>query len=280
MYAILLMNAATPLLSRFPQPRAFGHGRASQEHVIMQTFTPRSSTLGTRGNPPAAETEVATPALKQISAFVASGSRRRILTLGIAGLLLGLTIFGSYALILRPLIGNQNEALHAAVRKVLPGATRFQPLRYTNGHWQSAAPQTDDSEVVYAGYNQAGTVVGYAVPAAGPGYQDTIRLLYGYQPAKRRIVGMQVLDSQETPGSGDKISQDPDFQNNFHDLAVDPVIITVKEGAKVKSNEVDTITGATVTSNSVVAIINAANRRWLNRLPAPGSEPPLAEDGG
>ncbi len=28
MYAILLLNAATPLLSRLTQPRAFGHGRA------------------------------------------------------------------------------------------------------------------------------------------------------------------------------------------------------------------------------------------------------------
>jgi Na+-translocating ferredoxin:NAD+ oxidoreductase RnfD subunit len=27
MYAILLMNAATPLLERFSQPRPFGHAR-------------------------------------------------------------------------------------------------------------------------------------------------------------------------------------------------------------------------------------------------------------
>jgi len=29
MYAILLMNAATPLIERIAQPRAFGRGRAA-----------------------------------------------------------------------------------------------------------------------------------------------------------------------------------------------------------------------------------------------------------
>ena len=43
-----------------------------------------------------------------------------------------------------------------------------------------------DEPVIYGGYDERGwQFVGYAVPAAGPGFQDTIALLYGYKPAER-----------------------------------------------------------------------------------------------
>ncbi len=99
----------------------------------MQKSTPRSATPGTRGISSAAETPVATSAPEQFSVSVKPSSRRLILTLGIAGLLSGLAIVGIYELTLGTITGNQNESLRAAVRNVLPGATRFQPLRYANG---------------------------------------------------------------------------------------------------------------------------------------------------
>ena len=61
----------------------------------------------------------------------------------------------------------------------------------------------------------AGAVAAAAVPAAGPGFQDTIALLYGYQPAEQRVVGMEVLESRETPGLGDKIFKDAEFVAEF-----------------------------------------------------------------
>ncbi|NJN46801.1 MAG: hypothetical protein HC808_10335 [Candidatus Competibacteraceae bacterium] len=35
------------------------------------------------------------------------------------------------------------------------------------------------------------------------------------------------------------------------------------------------MTGATISSQAIVQILNATNRRWLKRLPTVGSEPPL-----
>ncbi len=61
-------------------------------------------------------------------------------------------------------------------------------------------------------------------------------------------------------------------------LVVDTKIIMVKKGKKSAPNEVDAITGATISSKAVVKIINATNRAWQRRLPAPGSEPALALD--
>jgi electron transport complex protein RnfG len=135
----------------------------------------------------------------------------------------------------------------------------------------------DDSNTLYAGYDANDRFVGYAIASEGPGFQDTIRLLYGYQPGGRKVVGMEILESRETPGLGDKIYKDAAFVANFHDLAIDPQIVAVKKGTKAGSNEIDAITGATISSKAVVRVINEGNGRWLERLPA--SPPPLAEEG-
>ena len=111
-------------------------------------------------------------------------------------------------------------------------------------------------------------MLGYALTADGPGFQDTIGLLYGYLPDKRVIVGMEVLESRETPGLGDKIYKDADFKANFIELAVDPTIILVKKskGKKSAPNEVDAISGATISSKAVVRILNESVAKWNEKL--------------
>ena len=87
---------------------------------------------------------------------------------------------------------------------------------------------------------------------------------------------MQILESRETPGLGDRIYKDRDFVGAFRDLAIEPEIELVKDGASAP-NQVDGITGATISSLAVVRIINQSNVEWLPRLPEAGREPPLSE---
>lgn len=201
-------------------------------------------------------------------------SIRLITTLGIAGLVSGIVIVGIYEVTFSTISGHKAAALRQAVLRVLPGAAAFQPLIYQDGQLQAAETQNPETEAVYAGYDADGAFVGYAIPGEGPGYQDNIHLLYGFDPVTRRITGMEVLESRETPGSGDKIQKDADFLGNFQALAVEPKIVAVAAGSKAKPNEIDAITGATVSSNSVVAILNNSNRRWLERLPEPDALAP------
>ena len=51
--------------------------------------------------------------------------------------------------------------------------------------------------------------MGVAVEASGKATPDIIRILYGYDPENRQVVGFYVLESKETPGLGDKIEKDP-----------------------------------------------------------------------
>lgn len=193
-------------------------------------------------------------------------SARLIVTLGLAGLLSGLIIVTAFEATLPTITAHKAEMLRQAVFKVLPGTVNLQPLAYRDGRLTAIEKARKDEEAIYAGYGENGRLVGYAIPGAGPGFQDIIRLLYGYLPEERRVVGMEILESRETPGLGDKIYKDAAFVANFDALSIDPRIVAVKKGKKTSKNEVDAITGATISSKAVVRIINEANARWLPRL--------------
>ena len=107
------------------------------------------------------------------------------------------------------------------------------------------------------------------------GYQDVIRVIYGYSFADEAIIGIRVLESKETPGLGDKIETDPDFLRNFEQLDVSLVedrsalanpIVPVKSGEKSHPWEVDGITGATISSVAIANILNDSAQYWVPRI--------------
>lgn len=126
--------------------------------------------------------------------------------------------------------------------------------------------------VVHAGYDESGSLVGVAIQAQGMGYQDVIRILYGYDPASDAIIGMQVLASKETPGLGDKIEKDPAFLANFEALDVKLApdgqslqhpIEAVKGGQKSQPWQIDGITGATISSKAIAGMLRESSARWV-----------------
>ena len=207
----------------------------------------------------------------------APSSLRLVLTLGIAGLLSGIAIIGIYEATLPTITANKARELREAVFKVLPGVSKMQALVYRDDELVIVQEPDKDEPVVYGGYDEQSDFVGYAIPAAGPGFQDTIAILYGFKPDTRRVVGMEVLESRETPGLGDKIYKDMDWVNEFKSLDTEPEIVAVKKGTKTASNQVDAITGATISSKAIVRIINEAQAQWAGQLPPAGAEPAFEE---
>jgi len=199
-------------------------------------------------------------------------SLRLIFTLALAGLLSGVAIVGIYDATLPLITANRAKALRTAVFKVLPGIDTFQEIGYQDGKLFVQENHDPDVKFIYVGFDQESRLIGYAIAGEGPGFQDTIKLLYGYRPDQGRITGMEVLESRETPGLGDKIYKDLDFVASFRELRPDPSIVVVKKGKKSAPNEIDAITGATISSVAVANIINKTNARWLPRLldPADG----------
>jgi electron transport complex protein RnfG len=200
-----------------------------------------------------------------------AGPLRMMATLGIAGMCSGFALVGIFLVTLPMIERNRAEALEAAIFEVLQGATERATYVLREGvleRFESPGGTLPKEEAIYAGYDEAGELVGFAIPAEGAGFQDTIKLIYGYDPARQRVVGMQVLESRETPGLGDKIIKDNSFLDCFRDLAISPDVVAVKTG-RTQDHEIDAISGATISSVAVVRIINEANARWIERLPEP-----------
>jgi electron transport complex protein RnfG len=197
-----------------------------------------------------------------------AGPFRLIATLGVAGFFSGLVLVGVYIWSNPLILENQRVALERAVYKVLPGATTRKIFVLQEGQ---LAPFQEEggslpTEAVFGGYDGDGNLVGFGIPSEGPGFQDNIRLIYGYNPTERTVIGMEVLESKETPGLGDKIFKDQDFVANFSALKVDPEVVAVASGKKSASHEVDSISGATISSKAVVKIINQGNEQWLELI--------------
>jgi electron transport complex protein RnfG len=204
-------------------------------------------------------------------------SFRLVATLAVTAMLSGAVLASVYQ-VTKPVIdANKARALREAVLAVVPEAAHVGRLVLRDGRLVAVRQDEVVSEpVIHAGYGDDRGFRGWAIATEGPGFQDTIRVLYGFDPALQRVTGMHVLESRETPGLGDKIYKDEDFVANFAALAVDPVITVVKDGRDAE-NEVDAITGATISSKAVVKMINEANERWRPVLPTPGEEPALPD---
>lgn len=155
---------------------------------------------------------------------------------------------------------NRAELLEQAVGEVLPGVATIHGYAIADDALTDAA--TDQAQFI-AGYDQTGALVGVALPARIMGYQDTIRMLFGYDPVSERLTGFAVLDSRETPGLGSKINTDPDFLASLKGLDVELAghalaskVTQATRGAERAPWQVDGITGATVSSNAVIQAIN------------------------
>jgi electron transport complex protein RnfG len=192
------------------------------------------------------------------------------------GALCGLLIVGVHVATGPRIERNRAEALQRAVFEVLPAARASRAFRRTPaGGFAPASPGAHGADLVHAAYDETGRLVGFAVQASGMGYQDVIRLLYGYDVEREAIVGVRVLESRETPGLGDRIETDPAFLANFERLdvtltadgaALAHPVEAVKRGAKQHPWEVDGITGATVSSVAVARILRDSASVWVPAL--------------
>jgi electron transport complex protein RnfG len=102
----------------------------------------------------------------------------------------------------------------------------------------------------------AGKCSGWVVKAKGQGYADMIELLIGLDADARNITGLYVLGQKETPGLGNKIVK-PKWRDQFQGKSAVSPIKVIKSGP-TGPDEIDSVSGATISSTSVCRIINTA----------------------
>ncbi|MCV9387288.1 RnfABCDGE type electron transport complex subunit G [Reichenbachiella ulvae] len=195
-------------------------------------------------------------------------SQKMLLTMGGIGVICALLIVLTYEGTLPRVQHLKAEALEKAIFNVVPGTSETVAFALVDGKLEKDGP---GEELIYAGYDQERKLVGVAIKGEGQGYADKIKVLYGYDPIQEQVIGFQVLETKETPGLGDKIGKEEDFLANFHalDVALNEdksglahEVVTVKNGEKEEPWQIDGITGATISSRAVGAIINQSANRW------------------
>jgi len=173
-----------------------------------------------------------------------------VLTL-ISALSAGLvTVFAIYT---QPYIErNAKATLNQAVGEVLVGIDSFTVV------------SEEETLRIYQGKDKAGKLVGYAVYAVGSGFQDKIALIFGVSPDFSHLLALTILDQKDTPGLGAKITEQEPFLQFWPGRTLSRPIVFVKppkEKSSLADNEVNAISGATISSRSVVGIVNQAVAR-------------------
>lgn len=133
------------------------------------------------------------------------------------------------------------------VAYILPGATIVTDYEFDKEREEfvtEAYEISSDSEVI-----------GYAIKSLAKGYSGEIDVLVGIK-TDGTLGGVKILSQTETPGLGAKIEEEK-FSGQYRDMPISETIKVVK-GSKSNENEVEAITGATISSNGVTKAVNEA----------------------
>ncbi len=188
----------------------------------------------------------------------ATPGTRLVLTLALAGALAGLLIASVHGWAQPRIDAHAAEVLRGAILEVLADPDHYETQYVVNGAIVAEPPAGADLRTldrVHVGYDAGGRITGYAIEGAEAGFQDVIRLIFGYDARTNRLIGMRVLESKETPGLGDKIEKDTAFVGGFAGTAA-PLRGVKKGSGSGADEEIDMITGATISSRAIVDIIN------------------------
>ncbi|MDD4737325.1 MAG: FMN-binding protein [Kiritimatiellae bacterium] len=119
--------------------------------------------------------------------------------------------------------------------------------------------------MAYKTVNKAGEQVGWVLQASGQGFADKIEVLIGLNTDASDLTGLYVLFQNETPGLGNKIvASGPDsYRAQFSGKSTkEPLVVTKNGDASPDNNKIDAITGATISSQSTVDIVNSAVHKF------------------
>ena len=174
----------------------------------------------------------------------------------IAGLLLGIV----YEVTKEPIAVQQAKRKNEACQEVFQDAVNFEPLEISvpeNGEKTSATVNE-----AYQAIAADGTVLGYVLDiTTHEGYNGDIQFTMGIR-ADGTVNGISLLSIAETPGLGMKAEEV--LKPQFVQKKVSQFSYT-KTGA-VAQEEIDAISGATVTTNALVNGVNTGLEFFKTRL--------------
>ncbi|GAB6088072.1 RnfABCDGE type electron transport complex subunit G [Alkaliphilus crotonatoxidans] len=168
----------------------------------------------------------------------------------IAAFVLGITNDVTQAIIQERLEQENIES----IRALLPEASEFNRVEDVDA--------TAGVVEVYEG-SKDGTVVGYTVKTEQNGYGGNVVILIGMS-IDGEIVGVKIAEHSETPGLGSKIT-DASFVNQYVGKGTANQFNVTKD-QPAKDEDIQAISGATVSSRAVTDGVNSATELFESTL--------------
>lgn len=171
----------------------------------------------------------------------------------IAGLLLGVV----YEITKEPIAEEQQRAKEEAYREVFTDAESFETVEVNKEDVEKELNKQGFEAVINEAmqvFDKSGNPIGYVLTVTDhEGYGGDIQFAMGVK-SDGTVNGISFLSIGETAGLGMKATED-DFKKQFADKKVDSFVYT-KNGASA-DNEIDALSGATITTNAVTNGVNA-----------------------
>ncbi|MGE4445184.1 MAG: RnfABCDGE type electron transport complex subunit G [Synergistaceae bacterium] len=171
----------------------------------------------------------------------------------------GLILGGVYTMTLDPIRSAKEKEKMAAFAETLPEATDFEKMDHPQDH--SIIKEVNKGSV-------NGETVGYNLTVTPKGYGGLIEMVVGIDD-EGKLIDIKILSHAETPGLGAKAAE-PAFSDQFEQKNVDSLVITKNKPAA--ENEIQAISGATITSSAVADGVNTALEYWAKNLKGEGNK--------
>lgn len=181
----------------------------------------------------------------------------------VLGCLLGIV----YGITKGPIDQVNYEKTQAAYRQVFADADSFEAYEAFDADAANALITgqnfSDEIEDVQVAKDGSGNVIGYVITVtAKDASQSTITFSVGIQN-DGTVNGYSITDIAETPGLGMK-AQEEAFYGQFQGKNVDS--FTVVKSAPASDNEIESISGSTITSRAMANGVNACIVYFQNTL--------------
>jgi electron transport complex protein RnfG len=181
-------------------------------------------------------------------------------------LVLGFILGVVYGITKDPIDKANEETRNAAYQAVFEDAASFNTQEYDEdaaNEMVSSAGYSDTIDDVEEAVDGSGSALGYVITVtAKDGSQGSITFSVGITN-EGTVNGYSITDISETPGLGMK-AQEEDFYSQFEDKAVDQ--FTVVKQTPSSDDEIEAITGSTITSKAMANGCNAAIYYFQNAL--------------
>lgn len=180
-------------------------------------------------------------------------SVRMVVVLTVVGLLSG-SFLATVGILTKDRIAlNKLREIQEAIISVVPGTEMSEKL------------YEEKNLSIYGGKDPEGNLIGFGILASGIGFQDKISFMLGTNTSLTTIKKLKIIEQKETPGLGAKIEDEDVFLKFWENKdCSEPLTLrkpAVQTSEELGATEINTITGATISSESVLKIVNSSLER-------------------